>query len=512
MWLYLVIAFVTYVSWMLYWNLTDALPGPPLYLPLFANALQLGVNPLHYLKNLVRWAKDYDRRIFRLWLAGDYHAILSNPKDIEVILSSTEVLNKRGIYEFLRPWLGDGLLTSDSFKWHSHRKMITPSFHFQILKEFLGTMNRTSTKFVKKLRIISKDKKIMDIQEVVHKCTLDIICETAFGVEMNSLDDENQEIVTCINDLCFILTERMYSAVKRFQILYIFFPVYYKLKKQLNVFQTYMHKIITERRAGLPKEFDNAESTNAYYSKRKLAFLDNLLTARIDDKPLSYQDILDEVSTFLFEGHDTTASAVSFMFYTLSRHPHVQEKLYDEQMSLSDDPNWEPSYEEIQEMKYLEMTIKECLRLFPSVPGIGRQTTVPMEINGQYIPAKTILILLIMSMGYNEEYFDKPCEFIPERFLPDNRTGANPFDHVSFSAGPRNCIGQKFAMMEVKAIMCKIVRHFRILPPVDDLKTNGIFDMSTSMKNKGRTKWDATMSAVLTLKSVQGIHVRLEER
>lgn len=112
-----------------------------------------------------------------------------------------------------------------------------------------------------------------------------------------------------------------------------------------------------------------------------MAFLDNLLTARIGDKPLTYQEILDEVSTFLFEGHDTTASAVTFMFYTLSRHPHVQDKLYEEQMSLSDDPNWEPTYEQIQEMKYLEMTIKECLRLFPSVPGIGRQTTAPMEIS-----------------------------------------------------------------------------------------------------------------------------------
>lgn len=139
-----------------------------------------------YLKNLCRFAKQYDRKIFRMWLAGDYHAVLSHPKDIEVILSSTEVLLKRGIYDFLRPWLGDGLLTSYSTKWHTHRKMITPSFHFQILKEFLGNMNKTSSKFVEKLKVISKDEKIFDVQEIVHKCTLDIICGNYFCSCWNS--------------------------------------------------------------------------------------------------------------------------------------------------------------------------------------------------------------------------------------------------------------------------------------------------------------------------------------
>uniref|UniRef100_T1GM25 Cytochrome P450 n=1 Tax=Megaselia scalaris TaxID=36166 RepID=T1GM25_MEGSC len=307
----------------------------------------------------------------------------------------------------------------------------------------------------------------------------------------------------------------MYGSLKRFDILFYFFPAYYKLQKQLSVFRKYMKKfiIIEERREYIQDSLNIDESqNNSFYAKRKLAFLDNLLTAKIDNKPLEYKDILDEVSTFLFEGHDTTASAVSFLFYSLSRHPEVQEKLYKEQMSLSSDPNWEPTYEEIQEMKYMELTIKESLRLFPSVPGIGRTPQTDLDINGQKVPAYSTIIILLMAMGYNEDYFDKPCEFIPERFIADNRTGANPFDHVPFSAGPRNCIGQKFALMEVKAIMCQIIRNFKILPPVDGLKTNGIFDISSENRNVGRTKWDPLMSAALTLKSCNGIYIRLEER
>lgn len=103
-----------------------------------------------------------------------------------------------------------------------------------------------------------------------------------------------------------------------------------------------------------------------------MAFLDNLLTAEIDDRHLTFEEIFEEVSTFLFEGHDTTASAISFMFLCLSRNPSVQTKLYDEQMGLSSDKEWDPTYEDILDMKYMDLVIKETLRLFPSVPIIAR--------------------------------------------------------------------------------------------------------------------------------------------
>lgn len=129
-----------------------------------------------YLSKILQWQREFNRQIFRVWIAGQHYSVLSKPEDIEVILSSTEVLLKRDVYDFLRPWLGDGLLTSYSTKWHKHRKIITPSFHFQILKEFLDTMNKTSNKFVEKLKKTTDSEQPIDIQELVHKCTLDIIC------------------------------------------------------------------------------------------------------------------------------------------------------------------------------------------------------------------------------------------------------------------------------------------------------------------------------------------------
>uniref|UniRef100_T1GNR2 Cytochrome P450 n=1 Tax=Megaselia scalaris TaxID=36166 RepID=T1GNR2_MEGSC len=178
----------------------------------------------------------------------------------------------------------------------------------------------------------------------------------------------------------------MSSALKRFDILFVFFPSYWRQKRQIQILKDYMRKIINERRMIVSQKANgnlqnNNESEELFYKKRKMAFLDNLLTAEVDKRRLTFQEIFEEVSTFLFEGHDTTASAITFMFFCLSRNPEIQEKLYEEQMRLSSELEWNPSYEDILEMKYMDLVIKETLRLFPSVPIIARTLQKPMVVS-----------------------------------------------------------------------------------------------------------------------------------
>lgn len=116
--------------------------------------------------------------------------------------------------------------------------------------------------------------------------------------------------------------------------------------------------------------------------------------------------------------------------------------------------------------------------------------------------------MVLMGMGYNETYFKNPCEFLPERFLCENR---NPFDAVPFSAGPRNCIGQKFAIMEIKAVMSKVVRNYLILPPEEGISSRGIFDASLG-KSEERCKWDPLLGAALTLKACNGVWLKMKGR
>ncbi|TMW50287.1 hypothetical protein DOY81_004639, partial [Sarcophaga bullata] len=433
------------------------------------------------------------------------------------ILSSNSLIQKSDNYDLLHPWLGQGLLTSFGSKWHKHRKMITPSFHFKILQEFHEVMNVNCNKFVEKLKQVSKGDNIFDFQDQAHYLTLDVICETAMGVHINALDNHDSEIVNAFKYMCYNINMRIFHPVKRNNSLYQFYPDYKDYCKTLKTLQDFTYEVIEKRIENRKlEETSNSETLTDEFSKRKMAFLDTLLSSSIDGRPLNTQEIYEEVSTFIFEGHDTTTSGVTFAVYLLSRHLDVQQKVYEEQRKVMEgNLKRDATFQELAEMKYLDLVLKEAQRLYPSVPMISRMADKDYNINGKIIPKNTPLNLFLMAMGYNENSFPDPYRFKPERFELANRANRNPFEYVPFSAGPRNCIGQKFAQLEIKTVVSKIVRNFEILPALDELASQFGY-VSTyfgeQKQKKIHHKYEPILSAVLTLKSENGAYLRLKER
>lgn len=200
-------------------------------------------------------------------------------------------------------------------------------------------------------------------------------------------------------------------------------------------------------------------------SKSQMALLDILLQSSIQGVPLSDADIREEVDTFMFEGDDTTSSGVSHALYSISRHPAVQAKLYEElQQVLGKDREAPASQAQLQQLKYLECVIKETMRLYPPVPAIGRYTRKDLKIGEQTIPANTSIYLVFYFAHRDPKHFPDPLSFKPERFLEDTSDDRQTFTYLPFSAGPKNCIGQKFAMLEMKALISKVLRYYELLP------------------------------------------------
>ncbi|XP_053964372.1 uncharacterized protein LOC128867288 [Anastrepha ludens] len=498
----------TYVQYKTGWHLLKKLPGPPVYW-VFGNVLQLGFTAEEHVKTIRRWAHVYNYNLARMYGGAEAYVMITNPKDIEQVLSSNTLLYKYDPYNFFYPWLGQGLLTANDRHWVNHRKMITPSFHFGILQDFLKIMNNTTDRFMELLAGFAAKEDMFDFQEIVTRSTIDVICEAAMGTPVNAIQGPTSPMVPAISDICDVMRGRMFSALSRFDFFFVWTKAYRRQKKALAILRKELSEII-EKRKTILGEFDQNNLKSDNDGKRpKMAFLDNLLTAEVDGKPLTFQDIFEEVSTFVFEGHDTTASAIGFTIYSLSRHPEIQERAFQEQYALfGNDVNRSPTYKELGDMKYLELVLKESLRLYPSVPIIARTALEQTEIGGYQIPAGATLACCIITLGTDPNNFPDPFKFMPERF--ENRASTNPYDYVPFSAGPRNCIGQKFAMMELKVTVSKIIRHFNILPALDGLSTG--INNPTDPNDKINNPYDARLGFFLTLKSINGLKIRLRRR
>ena len=144
---------------------------------------------------LYRFVINTKKKLSVLWMGPVPSIFLFHPKAVEVLLKSSKNTRKGFIYEFLHPWLGTGLLTSHGEKWKQRRRLITPSFHFSILQEFLDVMNSQSVFFINKLKSQASSNQHVDVGKAITMCALDIICETAMGQTVNAQEDEDSDYV-----------------------------------------------------------------------------------------------------------------------------------------------------------------------------------------------------------------------------------------------------------------------------------------------------------------------------
>ncbi|XP_075227554.1 cytochrome P450 4C1-like [Lycorma delicatula] len=195
----------------------------------------------------------------------------------------------------------------------------------------------------------------------------------------------------------------------------------------------------------------------------------------------------------MFGGHDTTTSAVGFALHLLMKHPKVQDKVVEELNQIFGDSNRPATFHDLKNMKYLKRVIQETLRMYTSIPIIFRQITEDVQLSSYILPKGSTVCLFLHKLHYDPKLFPEPDVFNPDRFLPDVVKSRHPYAYCPFSAGSRNCIGQRFGMLEIKVIISGILRKFKILPPLADCP-------------------DIILGLDAVLRSLTGIHVRLENR
>ncbi|XP_066141715.1 cytochrome P450 4c3-like isoform X2 [Euwallacea fornicatus] len=392
---------------------------------------------------------------------------VTEPEVVESLIGKMKNLNKNFLYTFLHRWLGDGLLTSKGPMWQKRRKILTPAFHFSILLQFVDVFNRETKNFNNLIERQYLNQPI-DVMPIISDFTLATMSETSMGTKVNLLTKTGLKYKSAIQELGNMIMKRSTTPWLWWQKLFDLSPLRKIEKKDLEVLHNFTTNIIVEKSRNF-KTFDDHFDESV--TKRKYPLMDILLNAKFRHKGIDDTAIRNEVDTFMFEGHDTVATCLGFTTMLFAVHSDFQREVYQEIVNiLGTDLANKPTYANLQEMSLLERCIKESLRLYPPVPVMGRKTNDEISTKFGVIPKDVNVFIHLYDMHRNPDLWLNPDKFDPSRHLPENSQNRHTYAYIPFSAGPRNCIGQRFAMLEIKAFFCGLLRKF-VLEPVDTPET-----------------------------------------
>ncbi|KAK0182434.1 hypothetical protein PV327_000576 [Microctonus hyperodae] len=454
----------------------DKIPGPKWY-PIIGNALDLFV-PIENLWHFYRRAGRDFYPIYKLWIANWPIVVIRHPDDIEILLRDNKNISKSVIYDLIHPWLNQGLLTSTGDKWRARRKIITPAFHVNNLHEYSDNIIKKTELLIKNLKEEAKSGDVdKELLPIVSRIALNIICETIMDTKCNENDSEQDTYMNAIRNIGDIF---YYKSVRPWLKNNWILSKTSKGRDQLKtlkILHAFTTKIIKERQrfhdesnGEYLNDFSMSPSENSGQpsvdkkTKKKSNIIDLLIHASKFDRGIDDRGIREEVDTFVFAGHDTTAMSIFFTILLLAENKDIQTRARDEVDRILGENNGIMTINEVQRFTYLERCIKESLRLYPSVPLISREVTEELKLKHCTLSKGTILNIAIYDVHRDPNFWPRPNIFDPDRFLRENIDGRHPFCYIPFSGGLRNCIGQKFAMLELKTIIGGLLHNFYLEP------------------------------------------------
>ncbi|KAK7810993.1 hypothetical protein U0070_024171 [Myodes glareolus] len=426
------------------------------------------------MKTLTRLVATYPQG-FMLWIGPMFPTItLCHTDIVRSILNASAAVALKDVllYSFLKPWLGDGLLVSAGDKWSRHRRMLTPAFHFNILKPYVKIFNEsTNIMLAKWQRLISKGNTRLDMFEHVSLMTLDSLQKCVFSLD-SRCQEKPSEYIAAILELSALVAKRHQQPLMFVDLLYRLTRDGMRFHKACNLVHEFTDAVIQKRRHTLPSQG-----------------LDDFLKSKAESKTLDFIDVLLLIKVGFSRSrmdidakcHDTTASGLSWILYNLARHPEYQERCRQEVQELlrGREPE-EIEWDDLNQLPFLTMCIKESLRLHPPVPVISRCCTQDIALpDGRIIPKGVTCLISIFGIHHNPSVWPDPEVlpvllpsllyygegiYNPFRFDPENMKDRSPLAFIPFSAGPRNCIGQTFAMSEMKVALALTLLRFRLLP------------------------------------------------
>lgn len=403
-------------------------PPGPRGLPVIGNTHQWARHPCTFRE---RCAERYGP-VVNYEIIGMDAYMLTDPDDIERVLvgENDRFPKHQDSNNQLRETVGDGLLTSDGVLWERQRETIDPAFYMSQIERYADIMiNRTTDRMADWTTGESLDVK----QEMMH-LTLEILVEAMFG---RDIDLEARGLYDAVEALHGPFEPRN-QPITFLAPDWLPVPFLRRAQNALDHIDEQIYDIMADRR-------QSDENRNDL-----LAFL---LDA---DSEMSDEQIRDEMVTFLFAGHETTALTLTYIWDLLTRNPDTVSRLHDElDTTLSCDT---PTIGDLPALDYTEAVVNEAMRLYPPAHEVRREPIEDVSVGGYTIPEGSLIVLPTWVMHRDTRFWDDPAVFRPERWSAN--TDRPNFAYFPFGGGPRRCIGQQFAMTEAKLIVATIAQEY----------------------------------------------------
>ncbi|KAM7331603.1 hypothetical protein ACRRTK_008311 [Alexandromys fortis] len=418
---------------------------------------------LNYYKGIWKFDVESYKKYGKIWGLFDGPTpmlFITDPDMIKNVLVKqfyTVFTNRRVIGPM--GMMSKAIALSRDEEWKRIRALLSPTFTSGKLKEMFPIIEEYGDIFVKYLRREAEKGKPLDIKEVLGAYSMDVITSTAFGVSVDSLNNPKNP---------FAEKTKKFFKIDFFDPLLlsiILFPFLIPIYEMLNV------SMFPKDSIAFFKKFVSRMIENRLNSKQKhrVDFLQLMMNTQNNSedkeshKALTDMEITAQAIIFTFGGYETTSSTLAFALHALATHPDIQKKLQEE-IDVALPNKAPPNYDKLMEMEYLDMVLSETLRLYPFGLRLDRFCKQDVEINGVHVPKGSVVNVPVYALHRDPQYWPEPAEFRPERFSKENKGSIDPYVYLPFGNGPRNCIGMRFALMNMKLAFTKVLQNFSFQP------------------------------------------------
>ncbi|KAM8830138.1 cytochrome P450, family 3, subfamily A, polypeptide 65 [Synchiropus picturatus] len=367
-------------------------------------------------------------------------------------------------------------------EWRRIRSVLSPSFTSGRLKEMYPIMLQHSESVIKNLQKQCDANEVVEVKEVFGPYSMDVVTSCAFSVDIDSINSPSDPFVKNIKKMV------KFNFLDPLVVISVLFPFLRPILEKMQL--TLFPGDVLDFFFNFLKTIKSDRNKNEH--KTRVDFMQLMVDAQTSDenpeKGLSDAEILAQAMIFIFAGYETSSSTLGFIAYNLATHPHIQKALQKEVDETFPEKKT-PSYEALMQMEYLDMVINESMRLYPIANRLERVTKTTVDINGVTVPKGCVISVPVFTIHRDPKLFPEPEVFKPERFSKENKDKMDPYSFLPFGAGPRNCIGMRFAVLMMKLNLVQILQNFSFITCSEtdiplELGTEGFINPKNPIKLK----------------------------